>query len=166
MSVKRSNPKAILNLIKAIDSLDSEIMVGWVHPGEMHSGGLEMAKLAYMMEFGVRKADAPKKGHKRKFYKIPPRPMLRNTKELHGKEWVSTSRKLSKQVLDGKLDPEAALNQLGEKIKEDIRSTMQKSELYVPNAPSTERKKGFNTPLIDTRSLLNAVDYKIEKKGK
>lgn len=34
-----------------------------------------------------------------------------------------------------------------------------------PNSPRTVSEKGFNDPLRDSDTMLNSVDYKIEKKG-
>ena len=36
---------------------------------------------------------------------------------------------------------------------------------FVPNAPSTIRKKGSDKPLIDTGQLRQGVSYKICRKG-
>ena len=155
MKVKRSHK--ILEVIKNVSDLASaRIMAGWIHQGQMHADTkLTMAQLAEVMEYG---AITGKKTH------IPPRPMLRMTARLKSKDWVKQSGELSKEVMSGKLKGAAAYETMGMLIADDIKSVMNTSSLFTPNAPSTVKRKGKNTPLIDTGELRDAVDYKVYKR--
>lgn len=152
MKVKRTNK--ILQVMKSISDLGNvRIAAGWIHPGEKHADTqLTMAQLAQVMEYG---AVTGKKTH------IPPRPMLRFTARLKGTEWAKEAGELSKNVLNGKQKGRGAYETLGMLIADDIKGTMSNASLYKPNAPATVKKKGKNTPLIDTGALRDAVDYKV-----
>ena len=155
MKVKRTNK--ILQVMKSISDLGNvRIAAGWIHPGEKHADTqLTMAQLAQVMEYG---AVTGKRTH------IPPRPMLRFTARLKGKEWVKEAGELAKNVLNGKQKGRGAYETLGMLIADDIKGVMNTSSLFTPNAPSTVKRKGKNTPLIDTGELRDAVDYKVYKR--
>lgn len=155
MKVKRSHK--ILEVIQNVSDLgNARIMAGWIHQGQMHADTkLTMAQLAEVMEYG---AITGKKTH------IPPRPMLRMTARLKSKDWVKQAGELSKEVTSGKLKGAAAHETLGMLIADDIKGVMNTSSLFTPNAPSTVKRKGKNTPLIDTGELRDAVDYKVYKR--
>ncbi len=155
MKVKRS--QKILEVIKNVSDLGSaRIMAGWIHQGQLHADTkLTMAQLAEVMEYG---AITGKKTH------IPPRPMLRMTARLKSKDWIKQAGELSKEVLSGKLKGASAYETLGMLIADDIKGVMNTSSLFTPNAPSTVKRKGKNTPLIDTGELRDAVDYKVYKR--
>lgn len=155
MKVKRS--QKILEVMKNVSDLGSaRIMAGWIHQGQMHADTkLTMAQLAEVMEYG---AVTGKKTH------IPPRPMLRMTARLKSKDWVKQAGELAKNVLNGKQKGRGAYETLGMLIADDIKGVMNTSSLFTPNAPSTVKRKGKNTPLIDTGELRDAVDYKVYKR--
>ena len=157
MKVKRTNK--MQQVIKSISDLGNvRIMAGWVRPGQKHGDTkLTMAQLAYVMEYGAKVG--------KKTY-IPPRPMLRITGRLKSKSWVQQAGKLAKSVLEGKKNAADAPAILGQTIADDIKSVMNTSILFTPNAPSTVREKGKNTPLIDTGELRDAVDYVVNPEKK
>lgn len=157
MKVKRTNK--MQQVIKSISDLGNvRIMAGWVRPGQKHGDTkLTMAQLAYVMEYGAKVG--------KKTY-IPPRPMLRMTGRLKSKNWVQQAGKLAKSVLEGKSKGSTVPHKLGSLIADDIKSVMNTSILFTPNAPSTVRKKGKNTPLIDTGELRDAVDYVVNPEKK
>nr|DAH89309.1 MAG TPA: virion morphogenesis protein [Caudoviricetes sp.] len=157
MKVKRTNK--MQQVIKSISDLgDVRIMAGWVRPGQKHGDTkLTMAQLAYVMEYGAKVG--------KKTY-IPPRPMLRLTGRLKSKSWVRQAGKLTKSVLEGKAKGSTVPHKLGALIADDIKGVMNTSILFTPNAPSTVRKKGKNTPLLDTLELVNAVWYEVNPRGK
>ncbi|MDO5764086.1 MAG: hypothetical protein Q4P84_00090 [Elusimicrobiales bacterium] len=155
MKIKRT--EKLRQVIKNASNLGNvRIEAGWIHPGEKHADTkLTMAQLAQVMEYG---AVIGKKTH------IPPRPMLRMTGKLKVKEWVKEAAERTKDVLNGKQKDSDAYESLGALIADDIKGTMSNSALYAPNAPSTVKKKGKNTPLLDTLVLRGAVDYRSTKK--
>lgn len=157
MKVKRTNK--MQQVIKSISDLGNvRIMAGWVRPGQKHGDTkLTMAQLAYVMEYGAKVG--------KKTY-IPPRPMLCLTGRLKSKNWVKQAGKLAKSVLEGKNNAADVPAILGQIIADDIKGVMNASILFAPNAPSTVRKKGKNTPLIDTGELRDAVDYVVNPEKK
>lgn len=157
MKVKRTNK--MQQVIKSISDLGNvRIMAGWVHPGQKHGDTkLTMAQLAYVMEYGAKVG-------KRTY--IPPRPMLRMTGRLKRKSWVKLAGKLTKSVLEEKVNAADAPAILGQTIADDIKGVMNTSLLFTPNAPSTVSKKGKNTPLIDTGELRDAVDFVVNPEKK
>lgn len=157
MKIKRTDK--IRQVIKSVSDLGNvRIMAGWVRPGQKHGDTkLTMAQLAYVMEYGVKVAKRPY---------IPPRPMLRITGRLKSKNWVQQAGKLTKSVLEGKTKGSTMPHKLGALIADDIKGVMNTSSLFAENRPSTVRKKGKNTPLIDTGELRDAVDYVVNPRDK
>lgn len=157
MKIKRTDK--IRQVIKSVSDLGNvRIMAGWVRPGQKHGDTkLTMAQLAYVMEYGVKVAKRPY---------IPPRPMLRLTGRLKSKNWVQQAGKLAKSVLEGKAKGNTMPHKLGALIADDIKGVMNTSSLFAENRPSTVRKKGKNTPLLDTLELVNAVDYVVNPRDK
>lgn len=157
MKIKRTDK--IRQVIKSVSDLGNvRIMAGWVRPGQKHGDTkLTMAQLAYVMEYGVKVGKRPY---------IPPRPMLRLTGRLKSKNWVQQAGKLAKSVLEGKVKGNTVPHKLGALIADDIKGVMNNSILFAPNAPSTVRKKGKNTPLLDTLELVNAVWYEVNPRDK
>lgn len=146
-------------VIKNVSNLGNmRILAGWVRPGQKHGDTkLTMSQLACVMEYGVKIG--------KKTY-IPPRPMLRLTGRLKSKNWVQQAGKLAKSVLEGKAKGNTAQHTLGALIADDIKDVMNTSSLFAENRPSTVRKKGKNTPLIDTGELRDAVDYVVNPRDK
>lgn len=115
-----------------------------------------------------KKADKEPKGYIRaigvtKPSRIPPRPMLKQAALMHGEEWINASRDLAAMIVNGKLSVKQALGQLGALCAADIKDAISR-RAYAPNSPLTIRKKGKNTPLIDTGALRSAVSFKVALK--
>lgn len=122
--------------------------------GATTADGQKVAQYAAWNEFGTRH--------------IPARPFMRNTVSNSAGEW--------KQLLTGQLSAhpdgaKAAMFIIGERMSEDIKSTIQAGD-FTPLAEQTvERKmkagkKEPGTPLIDTGTMLKAVSYEVvETKG-
>lgn len=94
---------------------------------------------------------------------IPPRPMLDAASRAYGNKWVEESRKIAQNVLAGKISVQKGLEQLGALIKSDIQDIMGNGK-FAPNSPLTAKRKGKNTPLIDTGELRKAVDFVVKEK--
>ena len=157
MKIKRTDK--IRQVIKSVSDLGNvRIMAGWVRPGQKHGDTkLTMAQLACVMEYGVKVDKRPY---------IPPRPMLRITGRLKSKNWVQQAGKLAKSVLEGKAKGNTMPHKLGALIADDIKGVMNTSSLFAENRPSTVRKKGKNTPLLDTLELVNAVWYEVNPRDR
>lgn len=154
MSIKVHRTKHLEEATKRILEIsDTNIEVGWIEAGKRHTDSeLSIPHLAQVLEYGATTGRGAV---------IPPRPMLRTTSSLHGKEWLEDASKISKAVIDGKVSSSGAFEILGETIKTDIQTEIKDSSNWTQNAPSTIKKKGKNTPLIDTHELVDEVKYRI-----
>lgn len=124
---------------KAKKSNKSTLVVGFLNQ--------EMAERAIKNEYG--------EGN------IPPRPFMDITFNLYSSKWNEI---LAKLIVKNDYDLEKSLKILGEVIRADIKKTIEQSDLYVPNAPSTVAMKGGrNTPLIDTSEMRDSIEYDLRK---
>ena len=92
--------------------------------------------------------------------RIPSRPFIAIATD-ENKGWQS---EVKKQVgrIKSSADVNGALNTIGKKMKEDIKSIIGDRGKLRPNAPSTIAKKGFVAPLLDTGKLEEAIDYEVK----
>ena len=92
--------------------------------------------------------------------RIPSRPFIAIATD-ENKGWQS---EVKKQVgrIKSSADVNGALNTIGKKMKEDIKSIIGDRGKLRPNAPSTIAKKGFDAPLLDTGKLEEAIDYEVK----
>ena len=92
---------------------------------------------------------------------IPSRPFMRSTVAMKSGTWA----KGLAQLLKGRRTAEQALELLGNRMAEDVQETI-KSNMPPPNSPATRERKnaegaGKGT-LIDTGSMLRAIDYEVK----
>jgi hypothetical protein len=162
-------------MLKAVDSLagGSYAKVGVLADdskgGAETDGGLTVAELATVLEFGTDDG------------RIPSRPFLRDTFDEKRDELKQNASALLFKILDGKQSVGGALNILGMKLASETKKTITTGEgVPPPNAPSTiERKSVEKTrilksgwkkstltlnsrPLVDTGRLLNAITWSVE----
>ena len=153
--------KRTYKLLQAAENLKDlgnvRILAGWIKPEQKH-GDMPTAQLAQIMEYGAQIK------RKNATTVIPPRPMLRYAARDKSKEWFKEAGEIAASVIEGKTQGEKAYEKLGAFIADDIKGTINTSSLFKPNAPSTVKKKGKNTPLIDTGEMRDQVDYKVTKK--
>lgn len=89
---------------------------------------------------------------------IPPRPFFRNAIEKNSKEWGAT---LAKIMAANGYNVQNGLTQMGEVIKGQIVESI--LDMKSPQlAASTVKKKGFDKPLIDTRVMIDSVDFEVK----
>lgn len=99
---------------------------------------------------------------------IPSRPFLRNSVDSNAEQIDKACKDAIKVIAKGG-KAEVVLKQLGLMQKGTVQQTISSGE-FVPNAPSTVRRKNHNgkgsaKPLIDTGGLRNKVNFVICKKG-
>ena len=70
---------------------------------------------------------------------------------------------LKAAILSGK-SADLILKELGIFQKDLMQAEITEGD-FVPNAPSTVRRKGSSKPLIDTGRMRQSVDYVIKPKG-
>lgn len=95
--------------------------------------------------------------------RIPARPFMKQTLENNEDEISAFTKALVQRVADGNETVESAANSLGAKVKSLMQQEIRNGE-FVPNAPSTIRKKGSSHPLIDTGTMRQSVTYVVRKK--
>lgn len=110
------------------------------------AGGLPVAAVAAIQEFG-----APRAG-------IPPRPFFRNMIRSKKKEWPNAIKNL---LVLHNYDANKVLHLVGEAIAGQLQQSI--IDLQVPPLkPATIARKGFAKPLIDTSHMLKSVAYKVK----
>lgn len=87
---------------------------------------------------------------------IPPRPFMRETIASHSHGW---GKLLGTALEVANFNVKVALGVTGRAIADQMRDTI--SRISPPNAPSTVKKKGFNTPLVDTGRLRNSIQHEV-----
>ena len=148
--------QAIVNLIKAWHFfLTHELVVGITAATAGRSGGANNAALAYLHTNG-----SPA-------HNIPPRPFLEPAimnEEVY--EQIKSLMMVAAEaaLIDGDISRcEQAWEMAGlfaaQKVKEYIAGGVPP-----PNRPSTIRRKGSSTPLVDTGQLMNSITYEVRKK--
>jgi hypothetical protein len=121
------------------------VKIGWAQ-GPKYADGTSVAQVAAWNEFGTET--------------IPERPALR-TGIKRAQPGVRALNKANlKGVIDGRMAASRALGLLGEYGKSEVQRAIVAGP-WVPNAPSTIRRKGSSKPLIDTSQVLQTVTYQV-----
>lgn len=119
-------------------------------PQSRYDGGKSVAEVARYNEFGLG---------------VPKRPFMRPAVFERKTDLTNNLHKRYRQALRDNQDTMVVLENFGKDvaglIREQIANTYEP-----PNAPSTIKRKGANTPLRDTRLMLNSVRYQAEERSK
>ena len=152
--IKKPDLKKVSKEIqKAISQLgNSEVQVGIF--GEQ---GSELVIIAATHEFGTEHAG------KNRDITIPERSYLRSAIDNNRDKITEFISKGMDKVLEGKLDHETFLNQVGVFVQGLIQERIL-SNIPPPNAPSTIKRKGSDRTLIDTGRLLQSITFKVKMK--
>ena len=124
----------------------SNVKVGWPK-GPLRPDGLSVAQVAAWNEFGTER--------------IPERPALRTGIQRAQPGALALNRRTAKAVIDGRMAAAQALGLLGEFAAGEVKKAIIAGP-WVPNAPSTIKRKGSSKPLIDTSQELQSVTYVVE----
>lgn len=141
-------------ILKEIKKFEGAVVKAGILQGSGSVDGVSIAQYATWNENGV----VGKKGK----WKIPPRPFIKGWVANNQKQIASTIQRLYGEVASGNITADEALNRLGVFAKSGIQSYIKRGD-FVPNAPSTIKKKGSSQPLIDSGAMRNAVNYEVEK---
>jgi hypothetical protein len=110
-------------------------------------GDMQLIDVAIVHEFGSDDG------------RIPRRSFIRDWEDEKASEHQEQLRKMGKAVIDGKVDAERGLAQLGTLYQGDIQKRI--SDGIEPAlAQSTIDRKGSSKPLIDTGQLRSSVSHK------
>lgn len=158
MSFKMKVDKAPWEKIKRnlLQANQYEIRTGIVTPTQYGSDNdnLEVAQNFQWQEEGVAVKN------------IPPRPAMRVgfmapiQRGSYDKYFVESMIRIA----DGKSTFMTEYTKLGNLGKMDLKEAIENWDTP-PNSPITIAEKGFNDPLIHTRTLLNSIDSSVEKRG-
>lgn len=122
------------------------VRVGFFEDSKYEST-LPVARVARINEFGAG---------------VPARPFMRPAVFEKKTDLNNMVHRMYRQAIRDNQDTLDTLGKFGEYveflIKEQIRNTTEP-----PNAPSTIKKKGRNSPLRDTMLMLNSVKYQVEE---
>lgn len=94
---------------------------------------------------------------------VPERSFLRSTLAANKSNYETLVGKLTKAVVENRIDLHQALGLLGEKVVSDVRDRIERDDLGVPLAQSTIDRKGSSVPLIDTGQLRNSITYEVRR---
>lgn len=160
IKVKRTKGKYNPKMLK-----DGIVRVGWFG-GIRYEDGLSVAQVAKWQEYGT----AGK-------YPIPPRPFMRPVLHGQGNQMREHLRKIYSKALKDNKNTMDVLGRFGEYVTSSIRQSIRMT-VNPPNRPITvhggwlksrsgksfyvEPKLG-NHPLIDTKVMINSLDYQIEE---
>ncbi len=123
----------------------SEVSVGFLS-GATYPDGTSVAMVAALNEFG-----RPEKNQ-------PPRPFFRDMIAAKSPEWGTTVAAL---IEANSFDAAKTLSQTGQAVKAQLQNSIQTFD-RVPLAPSTIAAKGFSKPLVDSRVMVNSVDFRMD----
>lgn len=93
--------------------------------------------------------------------RIPERPFMRITMRTNRAKYQRFLATNARWILNESVTINSALRRLGMIAVGDIQD-MISSNVPPPNAPSTVRRKGSSTTLIDTGNMRQAVTYEVE----
>lgn len=153
-SVKvKVNSSMAKELLKRMRRLTNKEVHAGFFDSEPHDGprsdGFTIPELAIQNEYGNYKL------------KIPSRPFM--------SESVGDKQKILSILKSVKLsllrDPINALKVVGSKMEQAIKDSIISGD-WEPNRPSTIKKKGSSSPLIDTGQLSESASNRVETKGR
>lgn len=129
----------------------SEVEVGYTHASGGTSGDLSLLELAVIQEVGTET--------------IPARPFMRLSADNNENEILDMGVNLGDKYLDDKIDDQTLYEIWGDDFRNIMRNGVITRELDLEaNAQVTIDRKGSDTPLIDTKSMINRADVMVNKK--
>lgn len=113
-----------------------------------YSNGTQIAEIAIIQEFGNDK--------------IPPRPFMQPTFNDEKSKWLNILANTIKKQQDN-INVKKALTVVGVVAQDDIKDKIDwwAKEGTPRNAPDTIEKKGFDSPLIETGMMRDAVHFEV-----
>lgn len=157
MGAFKSKDKGLSELMRTfkVNAGESHVFCGYLRssgeykakPGDKITNPITVAQVAMMNEFGTETA--------------PERSFIRSTMSAIRKKLKLTIKKLSRKIVDGKIDKHAALGLVGEFVITHIKDTITDG-VPPPNAPSTVKAKGSDHTLIDTGQMRDSLDYEVK----
>ena len=92
---------------------------------------------------------------------VPARPVTQIAYDSVINKKAAHSRRLRK-ALKSKDVERAFYDLMGKEIVQEMRRVIKSKNVLARNADSTIKKKGFNWPLVETKSMLGSIGYLVE----
>ena len=96
--------------------------------------------------------------------RIPPRPTLRMTRSFNNAKWQQLAGNAANEIIEGKGTVRQNFLKLAAVMAQDIQETMINPGNYTPNSPLTVKRKGKNTPMRDSDTLLRSVVFAVKSR--
>ena len=128
---------------------EKEVRIGFQHGAATEDDGTDICDVAAWNELGTVGS--------------PSRPFLRKSVDENAGKINSFLKGQKKKLVSG-ASAEQVLKEIGLFQKDLIQEKITEGS-FVPNAPSTIRRKKSSKPLIDTGRMRQSVNYVIQKKG-
>lgn len=125
-----------------------EVVVGF-QDGEEYEDGTSLVNVAAYNELGTSKS--------------PSRPFMRQSFENHEDKLQKACDHVNERINRGE-PAQQALQELGVFLKGLVQEEIVEGE-FVPNAPSTIKRKGSEKPLIDTGTMRQSVNFVIRDRS-
>ena len=139
---RRPNGKALKKKLDRVQKGKSKVKVGFPEGGGEYPEGMSIVTVAVWNEFGNAVT--------------PERPFFRLAMIDNKAKYRKMTKTLAKQILDGKISKEKALELLGEEAVADIQESIVNLS-SPPNSEMTIAIKGSSNPLVDTGLMKQSV---------
>ena len=142
---------ALKEFVKRMNKVKgSYVTIGVHEDAGQYEDGTSIVSVALWNEFGTKH--------------IPSRPFMRSVCYGMEADINRLREKVLGQVMDGRLSPEKALEQIGFFVREQIKNKIAAND-FAANAPATtahKKKEGAPLqPLIETHLLYRSIEYKV-----
>lgn len=138
--------KKFEKLLKELGQL--EVRIG-IQQGETNEDGVDLVDIAMFNELGT--------------VHIPSRPFLRDSVDANGDQINTFLQAMKKELLQD-ASAEEVLNKIGAFQKGLVQEQIVKGD-FAPNSEETIRRKGSDTPLVDTGRMRQSINFVIQQKG-
>lgn len=139
------------DLMRQLERIISDMGSGYVEigffGGNYPDGGPSVPTVAFWNEFGIPSNSQP------------PRPFFRNMIAQNQDSWINLAASAA-QISGG--NGNQALHLMGEEIRAQLQESIR--TFTDPDIKeTTKRAKGFDTPLQDTKIMVNSVTYRVNE---
>lgn len=125
-----------------------EVRVG-IQEGESSEEGVDLVDIAMFNELGT--------------VHIPSRPFLRDSVDANSDKINAFLQSMKQEILKGG-SAEDVLKKIGVFQKGLVQEEITKGN-FAPNSEATIKRKGSDTPLIDTGRMRQSINFVIKEKG-
>lgn len=127
-----------------------EVVVGFQAGEATEENGADLVDIAAFNELGTSSS--------------PARPFMKQSFENHEDRLKAACERVNRTINAGE-GAEHALQQLGVEIKGLVQEEIIEGG-FTPNAPATIERKGSDTPLIDTGTMRQSVNFAVRQRTK